>query len=53
MGDLIGGRQAGENQEGLGDPATDLSLILLARDLVRRSEDLYQAYLPPTDEAQP
>ncbi|MDP6369108.1 MAG: ATP-dependent DNA helicase RecG, partial [Planctomycetota bacterium] len=47
MGDLVGARQAGANQEGLADPATDLTLILLARDLVRTNAQLQRAYLSP------
>jgi ATP-dependent DNA helicase RecG len=44
MGDLAGARQAGDNREGLDDPVTDLSLILLARDLVRADEETFTAY---------
>jgi ATP-dependent DNA helicase RecG len=33
MGDLAGLRQAGDNREGFDDPALDVELILLARDL--------------------
>ena len=44
MGDLLGLRQSGENQEGLVDPERDLDLLLASRDLFQRSPDLVRLY---------
>jgi ATP-dependent DNA helicase RecG len=45
MGDLAGVRQAGENAEGLADPAADLDLILFAHRAVRDDDELRRVYL--------
>jgi len=47
MGDLLGLRQSGENQEGLIDPERDLDLLLAARDLFQRRPDLVRFYESP------
>ncbi|MEM8714065.1 MAG: DEAD/DEAH box helicase, partial [Planctomycetota bacterium] len=44
MGDLLGLRQSGENQEGLIDPERDLDLLLASRDLFQRRPDLVRFY---------
>ncbi len=44
MGDLLGVRQSGENFEGLGDPESDLDLLLAARDLFQRRPELVGPY---------
>ncbi len=44
MGDLLGLRQSGENQEGLVDPERDLDLLLAARDLFQRCPELIRFY---------
>ncbi|QDV08521.1 ATP-dependent DNA helicase RecG [Planctomycetes bacterium Poly30] len=44
MGDLLGLRQSGENQEGLVDPERDLDLLLAARDLFQREPGLLRYY---------
>lgn len=44
MGDLLGLRQSGENQEGLVDPERDLDLLLASRDLFQRCPDLIRMY---------
>ena len=44
MGDLLGLRQSGENQEGLVDPERDLDLLLASRDLFQRNPDLIRLY---------
>ena len=44
MGDLLGLRQSGENQEGLVDAERDLDLLLAARDLFQREPGLLRFY---------
>ncbi len=44
MGDLAGLRQAGESSEGLDDVATDLELLLFAREQVTRHAHVRAAY---------
>ena len=44
MGDLLGLRQSGENQEGLVDAERDLDLLLASRDLFQRCPDLVRMY---------
>ncbi len=44
MGDLLGLRQAGANDEGLGDADVDLELLVFARDLVARDAALRARY---------
>ncbi|MGK0484039.1 MAG: ATP-dependent DNA helicase RecG [Planctomycetota bacterium] len=44
MGDLLGLRQSGDNQEGLVDAERDLDLLLAARDLFQREPGLLRFY---------